>query len=269
MGSRLLALLAPALVSASWVLLWSDEFDAPTLNTSLWNVLNATSEGSNQIELYDADNVYVQNGSLVLRTRLQNVTVGGTAYNVTSGRVDTSNKKNVTGGLGSRVEVRAQLQADDAYGIHSAHWLLGYDCWPRGGELDIMELEVETAGWVRSTSNVHISVDGCGEAFDLNKDGSGHWPAVLNKTHPVDFTQWHTFSLDWNVTDVVFSVDADLVRAWHVGWDGRWNVTLPTGDMFLILSQAYMAARKQNPPPSAWPIHQLVDYVRVYGWEGA
>jgi hypothetical protein len=65
---------------------------------------------------------------------------------------------------------------------------------------------------------------------------------------------------------MVFYADDEVVRAWHVGWDGKWNVTLPTGPMYLILSQAFMAARRQEPPAHAWPMYQYIDYVKVYSW---
>ena len=79
-------------------------------------------------------------------------------YNVTSGRVDTFQKANVTLG---RVEVSARLQNDAASGIHTAHWLLGYGCWPQTAEIDIMECQSPhnvyagggAAAWQRVTSN--------------------------------------------------------------------------------------------------------------------
>ena len=79
-------------------------------------------------------------------------------YNVTSGRVDTFQKANITLG---RVEVSARLQNDAASGIHTAHWLLGYGCWPQTAEIDIMECQSPhnvyagggAAAWQRVTSN--------------------------------------------------------------------------------------------------------------------
>lgn len=133
------------IASATWVPLWSDEFDDPQVNTSLWNIYDNVSEGSNQIELYTADNVFIEadesgRNCLVLQTKLDNVSWQGHHYNVTSGRVDTALKANVT--APARVVVSARLQQDAlAAGIHTAHWLLGYSCWPMGGELDIMECQ--------------------------------------------------------------------------------------------------------------------------------
>ena len=140
------ALLCLPECQAAWTLLWSDDFDGPSVNTSLWNVYANVSEGSNQIELYTATNVVIEhdprtgNGWLVLQTQQQNVSWEGHKYNVTSGRVDTSNKANVT--APARVVVSARLQPDSlSSGIHTAHWLLGYACWPLGGEIDIMECQ--------------------------------------------------------------------------------------------------------------------------------
>ena len=69
-------------------------------------------------ELYTPENAFIESGALVLRTRLQNISWDGIAFNVTSGRVDTFDKVNITFG---RIEVSAQLQNDGASGIHTAH----------------------------------------------------------------------------------------------------------------------------------------------------
>ena len=130
--------------TSTWIPLWSDEFDGPFVNQSLWNVYANVSEGSNQIELYTADNVFIEtsggNGWLVLQTREENITWDNHTYNVTSGRVDTALKANVT--APARIVVSARLQQDAlSSGIHTAHWLLGYACWPVCGEIDIMECQ--------------------------------------------------------------------------------------------------------------------------------
>ena len=139
----MLALIFTLLTSASsWRLLWSDEFSGNVLNESLWNVNNNVSEGSNQVELYTRDNAFLDGrGHLVLRTRPQAVTHNGVRYNITSGRVDTMHKGNVSLVAPGRVEVSARLQNDAAAGIHTAHWLLGYGCWPVTAEVDIMECQ--------------------------------------------------------------------------------------------------------------------------------
>lgn len=263
------------LCSSVWQLDWEDSFDGP-LNASNWNVV-IQAESGNQIEVYTADNVYttVVDGvsALVLRTHLANVTIDGKTFNVTSGRVDTSFKRNMT--RGTRLEVRARLQNDAAYGIHTAHWLLGYGCWPLHNEIDVMECqspgnlyapERPGAGaysWQVTTSTLHT---GRACANETRNSASSVYPL----SRPAfNFTQdWTTWSVEWNATDLAMFVNDTRVN--HIypgmpGWSGPWEI--PNEDMFLILSQAYMAHRvKGDPPLWVWPVLQLIDSVRVYRW---
>ena len=267
--------LLPPLCAGAWVQVWGDEFTAPTINASLWNVYSNVPEGRppswNQIELYTADNVFLDRGALVLRTRPQNVTFGGVAYNVTSGRVDTALKANVTFG---RVEVSAQLQNDAAYGLHTAHWLLGYDCWPRGGEIDLMECQSPHnayAGggggdWQVATSNFHIGPS-CGKET-RHSTGTSAWPRAPTPglNYSAGFTQ---FAVEWNATDLVYFVGGARVNHVWAGMPG-WAApfAIPSWPMYLILSQAYMARRPYgDPAPWLWPVEQRIDYVRVFSWE--
>jgi beta-glucanase (GH16 family) len=277
--TALLLLTSCAPTSSHWALSWSDEFTGTTINATLWNVLNNTAEGRppswNQIELYTADNVFLDAGALVLRTRPDNITFDSIHYNVTSGRVDTSFKANITYG---RVEVSAQLQNDAASGIHTAHWLLGYGCWPNfeeeGGEIDIMECQsphnvyatpASSASWQVATSNYHIG-DRCSNET-RHTTGTSEYPRApipgLNFS-----SSYNTFAVEWNATDLVYFVNEERVN--HV-WEGMpgWSAPfrIPNFPMFLILSQAYMAHRPLgNPPAWAWPVEQRIDYVRVYTW---
>ena len=266
-----------------WVLEWSDDFTGPAVNTSLWNVYANVSEGSppswNQIELYTADNVFIEDGALVLRTRPQNVSVGGRSFNVTSGRVDTKGLANVTAPF--RLEVSARLQDDArASGIHTAHWLLGYACWPRGAELDIMEMQspgnqygdhaCNRSRWPVATSNFHTGDGACG-AETHHTTGSSAWPTSPSSPAGVDFSAYYTrFWTELNATDLVFGVNETVVNHLYVGMPGWGNATwsLPTWPMFAILSQAYMAQRPcGDPAPEDWPVLQRIDYVRAWRWE--
>ena len=277
----LLLLVAPA--SARWVFQWGDEFDAPTVNTSLWNVYANVSEGtpptSNQIELYTADNVYVESGALVLRTRPQNVSYAGYDYNVTSGRVDTLGLANVTAPF--RFEVSARLQNDaHASGVHTAHWLLGEQCWPRGGEIDLMEMQspgnaysgCDRSRWPVATSNYHIGNGSCGVETH-HSTGTSAWPHAPPAPGTIDFAAYYSvFWAELNATDLVIGINETVVNHVYLGMPGWGNASwvLPTWPMFAILSQAYMSKRPcGDPAPGDWPVLQHIDYVRAYGWEAA
>lgn len=263
------------LVAAEWVVVWEDDFNGPTVNASNWNILNNTAMGRppswNQVELYTADNVQTVTvdgrSALLLTTRPDNVTWDGVQYNITSGRVDTGYKMNVTFG---RVEVNARLQNDAAARIHTAHWMLGYGCWPACGEIDIMECQsphneyLDAGGptWQLATSNYHLGPD-CKAEYPHTTGVSAypHSQPTFNFT-----SDWTTFAVEWNKTDLVYFVNDTIVNhVWNdmPGWP-HGNASVPTWPMFLIISQAFMAAAPAgNPPEWAWPVQQYIDYVRV------
>jgi len=246
-----LAQLQPA---PTWDLVWGDEFDGTVVNTSLWTISNNVYEGppssSNQIELYTADNVFLDGaGHLVLRTQLQNASVDGIDFNVTSGRVDSSFKGNASFAAPGRVEVRARLQNDAASGIHTAHWLLGYGCWPVTAEIDLMEsqsphnvyADIDGVGgdWQVATSNYHLGTS-CNNQTKHTTGGSA-WPrapASFNYTN-----DWTIFSVEWNKTAIDYYINATHTASVWAGMPG-WSppgAIIPDWDMYLILSQVRRA----------------------------
>ena len=273
MAARCLPL-ALLLLGASgvWVPVWSDEFSSTTLNDTIWNVV-VGSEGhpstSNQIELYTADNVYIEDGALVLRTRPQNVTWGGDDFNITSGRVDTSFKRNMTYG---RMELGLQLQPDaTSSGVHSAAWLLGYECWPRGGEIDIQECQSPRGSYAKcdspATSHSEIAANyhfGTKCGGDTRRSGapSTSWPR--GGAPAIDFSAgFNNVALEWNSTDLTFFVNNTMYA--HITATQGWAapVVIPSWPMYLILSQAYMRDRPCG-DASVFPVLQRIDYVRVF-----
>ena len=278
------ALLDHHAASPSWELVWGDEFSGTSINTSLWTVSDNVYEGapstSNQIELYTANNVALDGrGHLVLTTQRQDVVVDGLHFNVTSGRVDTSFKGNVswTAWGAGRVEVSARLQNDAASGLHTAHWLLGYSCWPTGSEVDIMECQsphnayaggggrAAGADWQVATSNYHWGTR-CGNET-RHTTGTSSWPhaPMVVGNYSTDFT---VFAVEWNATAMRMFVNDTQVNELFEGmpgWAAPWQ--LPSGDLYLIISQAYMKHRPAGDPPAwVWAegVQQVVDYVRVY-----
>ncbi|HVM47421.1 MAG TPA: hypothetical protein VMU04_05305, partial [Candidatus Acidoferrum sp.] len=51
-----------------YTLTWHDEFDGTTLNPSKWQVALGGNNANNEWEIYAAPNVYVTNGTLVLKS---------------------------------------------------------------------------------------------------------------------------------------------------------------------------------------------------------
>ena len=83
------------LIPKGWNLVWSDEFDGSSLDTSKWNIQtgDGTAEGipgwgNNELQSYQAANVSVSGGSLFITARIESE--DGREY--TSGRINTDGK---------------------------------------------------------------------------------------------------------------------------------------------------------------------------------
>src|SRR5262249_47531291 len=52
-----------------WQMIWSDEFDGASIDASKWRVEDLHLNKNNELQYYAPDEVYLQNGNLVLRSR--------------------------------------------------------------------------------------------------------------------------------------------------------------------------------------------------------
>ena len=69
MMASVLAAPSEVLAAADWTLTFEDNFSGDSLNASYWNVAHNMTHGPEELQLYLADEVYLDGGDLVLRTR--------------------------------------------------------------------------------------------------------------------------------------------------------------------------------------------------------
>ena len=120
---------------AQWKVVWSDEFNGPAIDKSVWNYeIGLIRNKEPQYYTDRAENSYIENGNLVIETRMENYR--GAPY--TSASLNTRGRKAF---LYGRIEMRARLPKGNA--IWPAFWTMGErGRWPRCGEIDIMEMWV-------------------------------------------------------------------------------------------------------------------------------
>ncbi|KAH7696721.1 hypothetical protein AAVH_36205, partial [Aphelenchoides avenae] len=171
-------------------LVWHEEFDGITLDAKKWNIETGYLNVNGEFENYQAANVNVQNGSLVITAKKQQV--GAQSY--TSGRINTKGKFSF---LYGRAEARIKLPLVN--GTWPAFWMLGNDIdtavWPRCGEIDIME---------------HVNADdkvyGTLHWFSNTTTPPGHVQYGTN-TSVNNMSDWHVYSTEWYDTYVRILVD--------------------------------------------------------------
>ena len=161
--------------------LFYDDFTTEKLDETKW-VIRVNGENydtiNNELQIYTKDNVYLENGNLVLHAH--RVTPGDNTQ-WTSGKIDTEGL--FAFGPYTRVECRAKF--DNAIGGWPAIWSFGsryhefgvVSQWPNGGEIDIIEQ-------VNKENTCHSSVH--------YPNGSGGIHSVTNNV-ACKTTDWHTY----------------------------------------------------------------------------
>jgi beta-glucanase (GH16 family) len=244
-----------------WRLVFEDEFVAPQLNASVWRVANNMTHGGQEWELYTSDNVYVEGGSLVLRTQAVDAVHGGRTYHFTSGWVDTLGL--VERGYG-KFEARIRLPAE-LPGLWPAYWLVDDNahCWPVGSEIDILE----AVGGFRDDSvfgTYHWGAACGSDAWTRDGDRNGDSPRPPG-AHFSD--AFHTFTAYFNATVITWAVDSAPYVSRVAGQPA--GLFVPSWPLYTILNTALSFwAGPQPPPRDGYPAFMYVDYVRAWEWDG-
>jgi len=248
---------------ATYSLVWSDEFDGTSLDTSNWTAdigdgcPNLCGWGNNELQYYRAENVTVSDGNLVLTSREEYY--GGRSY--TSGKVHTRDKRSF---LYGRIEMRAMIPTGD--GMWPAFWMMPqddvYGGWAASGEIDIME-----------SSNATTSVGGTlhfGGSWPDNTYTGGSYSLGGGTSFADDFhiyaVEWEADEIRWYVDDVLFSTKVS--SQWYS--DGApSNPRAPFDQEFYIILNAAVGGNYTG-CTDTWcidadlPQQYIIDYVRVY-----
>ena len=228
-------------------LVWSDEFNGSSLDTSKWGYETGTGAsgwGNNELQYYTnrTDNAYVSGGALHIRAKRESY--GGRNY--TSARLNTNGKFTFKYGY-----VEARLALPSSQGIWPAFWMLGANIgsvgWPACGEIDIMEaINAEN----RTYATCH---------WDCN----GHSDYGKN-TGNFDITQYHTYGLQWDSQYIRMFVDGNKIYEMYI--ENNAGGTEEFHRPFYLLLNVAVGG---NWPgfavnDSAFPQEMKVDYIRVY-----
>lgn len=234
-----------AAAALAWVMVWSDEFNGSSVNTSNWNFeTGAGGWGNNEQQYYRSQNATVSNGNLVITAKRENF--GGASY--TSARMTTQNKRTFTYG---KMEARIRLPLGQ--GLWPAFWMLGSNIssvgWPRCGEIDIME-HINTSNTIYGT--IH---------WDAN--GYANYGGNTNTTP----ASYHVYSVEWNSSSIKWFVDG--VKYHEANILNNINSTEEFHRPFFFILNLAVGGNwpGQTIDNSKLPASMYVDYVRVYRWQ--
>ncbi|WP_258104539.1 family 16 glycosylhydrolase [Marinoscillum sp. MHG1-6] len=255
---QVLSLLFTLIMSFSFAqcpnLVWSDEFDGTSLNTSDWTYQLGTGcdegicgWGNNELQSYAQENVSVSNGNLTITAKKERIR--GSQY--TSGRINTINKQDFTYG---RFEARIKLP--EGGGLWPAFWMLptdnAYGAWPQSGEIDIMEYVSwnanQTLGYIHY-GDLYPGNQNQGSIFELH---SGNF-----------FDSYHDFALEWDANELRWFVDGILFQTKTPEDLAPYN--WPFDQPFHIIMNVAVGGNLGGEVDNTiFPASMDVDYVRVY-----
>ena len=191
------------ITAAGWTKTFGDDFST---NQNSWNTWYGGAF-NNELQLYQASNLSVTNGNLVISARHETVTGPTTPFdatpkifNYTSGRIESTT--NFSASASSPVvRMMARIKLPAGYGMWPAFWSYG-DPWPTQGEIDILEargqedLKYQTNYFYGKMANRNL-VRGA-EGF-VTTDVSLQ-------------TCYHVYEMIWSQNDLKFYFDGVLVK---------------------------------------------------------
>lgn len=198
----------------SWNLIWSDEFNGTSLDTSVWSYEKGNGDwgwGNGEVEYYTdrKDNVNVADGCLQLIAKKENY--GGQKY--TSGRIISKGKKYFKYG---KMEAKIKVENGNQDGVWPAYWMMGENMsqgvgWPYCGEIDIMEHANSNnyvggcLHWNTTGLNGAYSHGSYGSGFDGAKNAFGYFTDNENN----GINGWHTYTLIWDENHMEWQLDGN------------------------------------------------------------
>lgn len=246
-----------------WKLVWQDDFNY--FDSTKWVKANNCDHGDN-LQLYINENVFTENGNLVLRLKKElvicpperpiNPNTWACAFcnpgvhQYTSGWVETRSDYYVQYGY-----IEARIKLPYGKGLWPAFWT--WTGIPNYQEIDIFEMvpgmneqwlcntyENFTHKKYTMTTNLHLS------------DHDGPCDYKYASLYIKDYTQWHVYGLEWTPEHMIWYIDNYPVRYYNNIYS-QFNAR--TSIIFDLATQKDLISQCKK-----FPQDMLIDYIRVY-----
>ena len=263
-----------------WKLDWEDQFN--TFNTNIWLKADSCGHGKNQ--LYLKEQVWVENGNLVIElTNTQSTCSNpapnpptswacgsceaGKKYNYRSGMVETRYPlyQPQYGYIEARIKLPWKRENNKTWGFFPAFWTFlgdGIQNPSNAAEIDIFEM---FAGDYKLPNTINTCIHTCYNVCDNPpicyldcRERYGKQHVLLN----FDYSEWHTYGLEWSPERITWLVDDKTVRAIenkNLDRNGKGII-----DPARILLNLAVQDDKFPPTSPSFSAKMYVDYVKVY-----
>ena len=244
----------------NYKLLWSDEFNSPTLNSAVWAPQNGDGTeyhnrgwGNNERQWYLLQNSTIDSAGNLNMLATQ---TGASQYNCYYGKCEWLSSKLVTlNKVGFKYgHLEARIKAAPGAGSWGAFWMLGANIddrgWPGCGEIDVTEILGRDINTTYGT--LHGPMSGGGGRGD-----KATLPASLADG-------WHTYAVDWLPDSITWTVDG-VEYAKQTKTDADWVFD---HEFYVILNLAMGGGFGGQIDPTLKQSTMSFDYVRFYSING-
>ncbi len=234
--------------NAQYKLVFNDNFNKRTLNTTYWNIDTGCKWYNNEAQCYTNTNINIKKGKLQLIAKKQQQQ----QKNYTSARINTQHKFSFTYG---KISIRAKMPLGN--GTWPALWMLPetnqYGNWPKSGEMDI----VEYVGYDSTTLHCTMHTACCNHTKGTQVTNTIYMPNATNT--------FHVYTLEWTKDTIKGFVDDTLYYTYINKKEGttQWPFDKP---FYLIINLAIGGdwGGKNGIDDTIFPTIFEVDWVKVY-----
>ena len=257
--TTLICVFSSSLFAQNWNLLWSDEFNGNTLDSSYWTPEIGTGNwgwGNGELQYYQAENSTVSDGILTIEAQQEPQGIPGqwnVPYYYSSSRLVTRDKFNFRYG-----KVEARIKTMNGEGFWPAFWLLPQGgCWPENGEIDIMEQWGNDGPTNITTGAAHVG-NGCAGSSNYQS-----WSTSIEGSFADDY---HVYAIIWHENYIGWYLDNELQHfITPNSYSSEYIWPFNSDDWYIILNLAIDSGGPND--NTFFPSSLKVDYVRVYQTE--
>jgi beta-glucanase (GH16 family) len=251
--------LSNPLYSQNWNLIWSDEFNSSTLDTSKWiHDIGTGSQyglygwGNSELQYYQPQNTILNNGSVKI---IANLEPNGIVDSWNNTMYYSSSKITTKGTFDFRYgKVEASIKTVDGQGFWPAFWMLPTGGgWPCDGEIDIMEQWGSDGPSNTTTGAAHAGTCPGGSTYQ----SSSH--VISNGSYADNF---HVYSIEWQPGLITWYVDN--IQFLQVTPSSYPNINWPfnSNNWYLMFNLAITSSGPNS--NTVFPSQIEIDWVRIY-----
>lgn len=234
----------------SWKLVWEDNFNGPTLDTTKWTRIPRNNADWGKHMTSDDRCYDLKDGKLYLRG-INNPDTAKDPRPFLTGGIYSKGKFAFQYG---KIEIRAKLEC--AQGAWPAIWMLAekdkYGAYPRNGEIDIME-HLNYDSIIYQTTHSYYTLD----LKQTEKPPHSGKAALRNG-------EFNVFGVSWYPDKIVFLLNGKETFTYPrvEGVDpSQWPYDQP---FYLLIDQQLGGNWVGKVNPKDLPVQMIVDWVKVY-----